>query len=150
MIARARNLPAPTTKGEAKSWADKLRHEIRTATFVDPDAQSEPVAAAAARLTFGDVVKLYREQYVEVPTRRDTAVAMFNVHLNMLLRATVPAAHGTTIPLSDKPIDTITKADIESIRTARRSALAAAQTARVAAAEARGRETARPPPRAQR
>jgi hypothetical protein len=37
-IARARNENPPTTKGDAVTWRDTLRNEIRLGTFVDPDA----------------------------------------------------------------------------------------------------------------
>jgi hypothetical protein len=80
-------------------------------------------------LTLGDVVDHYKKRYVNVPTRGAKAAAMFDVHLNMLLRAEVPAAHQTTIALKDKPIAEITKADIEHLRMKRREQLMAAQAA---------------------
>jgi integrase len=111
-------------------WRDRLRNEIRKGEFVETPT---PVAASATEteiaVTFADVVKAYRERYVNVPTRRKSAIAMFNVHLNMLLRASVPTAKDTTTKLEDIPIAAITKAHVEAIRAARRAELAKAHEA---------------------
>lgn len=120
-IAKARNEPRPVSKADALKWRDKLRNEIRDGAF----AKAPAAAAAASALLFSDVVKAYRTRYVNVPTRRPSAAAMFEIHLNMLLRATVPGADDTTTALKDKPIHGITKADVEAIRDARRQELAA-------------------------
>lgn len=125
-----RNLPR--TKSEADIWRDRLRSEIRSGAVpnVVPAA-----AAPTTRLTFADVVKAYRERYVNVPTRRPSAKAMFEIHLNMLLRAPLPAANGATVKLEDKPIADVTKADVEAIRAGRRAELARAAAARRAVPE---------------
>jgi cob(I)alamin adenosyltransferase len=57
-------------------------------------------------------------------SRRPAAVALFNVHLDLLLRAQVPAAHGATIALQDKAVAEVTKADVEAVRAERRVVLA--------------------------
>jgi integrase len=125
-VARDRHAERPTSKTDAAKWRDVLRTEIRAGTF---DAPAEP-ATPETRLTFGDVVTEYRTRYVNVPTRRDSAAALFEVHLKMLERAIVPAAHGATVALKDKAIGEITKADIEHIRATRRAELAGAAEAR--------------------
>lgn len=121
-IARARNEPVPTGKTEAAKWRDRLRDEIRKGTFVDPDAPT-PIAPGDTRLTLADVVRDYRKKYVDVPTRRAGAKALFDLHLDMLVRAQVPAAAGTTVTLGDKAIEDISKADVEAVRDERRAAL---------------------------
>ena len=135
VLAKARGVKPPRSKTDAETLRDALRVEIRNGTFVDPSAPPPPEPAADTRLTFGDVVKQYRDRYVNVPTRRPSAAAMFDIHLKMLERVAVPAAHGTTVALKDKAIDAITKADIEAIRTVRRAELAAAQAVRLARLE---------------
>lgn len=122
-MARQRNEDPPTDKTEAKAWRDRLRGEIRKGDFVEPKAAPTVVET---RLTFGDVVTEYRKRYVNVPTRRPSARKMFEIHLGMLERATVPAANGATVTLKTKAIDAITKADVEAIREARRAELSAA------------------------
>jgi integrase len=133
VVAKARGVEPPSTKDEAKTLRDQLRGEIRGGKFTVAPTP-EPVSTA---LTFEDVVQRYRERYVNVPTRRESARAMFEVHLNMLLRAHLPAAKGATIELRQKPIDTITKADIEEIRDARRRELAQAKASDAAAKRTR-------------
>ncbi len=127
VIAKARGERPPTTKKDAEAWRDRLRGEIRAGTF----GGAATAIPTETRLTLGDVVKEYRARYVHVPTRRATAAEQFETHLNMLIRATVPAANGQTIVLKDKAIDAITKADVEAIRMARRAELAAAAEAMV-------------------
>lgn len=121
-IASARNEPAPTSKADAIKWRDRLRNEIRFGTFSEltPPAPAEPT-----RLTFGDVCEEYLKRYVRVPTRRDTAVEMFAIHIGVLRRAEIPAPGDTTMKLEAKPIDAITKADVEAVRMWRRAQLAA-------------------------
>jgi hypothetical protein len=97
-IARARNERPPTTKGEAVSWRDRLRGEIRTGTFVDPDA---PVPAASVatdgietRLTFGDTCDVYVKEHVRTPARRPRAAEEMAYQVTALRRIEVPASGG--------------------------------------------------------
>lgn len=123
-LASVRNEPAPTSKSEAIKWRDRLRNEIRFGTFTDT-SPSSPAPAEATRQTFGDVCEAYLKRYVRVPTRRDSAVEMFEIHIGVLRRAEIPASGDTTVKLETKPIDAITKADVEAVRTWRRHQLAA-------------------------
>lgn len=125
VVAHERCERPPSSKSEAEAWRDRLRAEIRRGDFPSSLPPTEP----AGRLTFADLVRHYRERYVHVPTRRARAAVMFEVHLKMLLRSEVPGAHGSVVMLAEKPVDMVTKADIEHIRTARRAALAAAAAA---------------------
>ena len=120
-VARARNEQPPATKGEAVGWRDRVRGEIRTGTFVDPDA---PVVTPApteveTRLTFGDVCDRYRTVYVDRYLRPRTA-EQAAYHLAILRRVEIPAPGATTIRLETKPFDAILKADVEAVREARR------------------------------
>lgn len=118
-IARARNEPPPTTKNEAVTWRDRLRAEIRAGKFVDPDAPSS-APVVDTRLTFGDVCEKYLDRHVRTPTRRPRARREMETLIAMGRRAEIPAANGTTARLEQKPIDVITKADIEAVRSWRR------------------------------
>src|SRR5262249_25627656 len=117
-IARARNQPPPTTKAEAATWRDQLRNEIRAGTFIDPDAPPAPATAdteatADTRLTFGDICDEYVKHHVQTPTRRVGAQKAMTWNLALIRRTEIPAAHGSAIPLEQKAIDAITRADIE-------------------------------------
>jgi hypothetical protein len=78
-----------------------------------------------ARLTLGDVSDQYLERHVRVPTRRKRGRREMEIAIAMFRRAESPAANGSTTRLEAKPIDTITRADIEAVRTGRRRQLAA-------------------------
>ncbi len=80
------------------------------------------------RLTFGDVCDQYLERHVRRPTRRPRGTRMMEVLIALARRAEIPAAHGTTVKLEEKPIDAITKADIEAVRAWRRAELAAGRS----------------------
>ena len=115
------------SKSEAEGIRDRLRGKIREGTLIDAGAPSP-----AARLTFGDVVERYLERHVRVPTRRPAAQKNMEWDLGVLRRAEVPAAGGTTVRLEHKPLTTITKADVESVRDGRRAqAQESASTERV-------------------
>ncbi len=129
-IARARGEPPPASKLEAVAWRDRLRTEIAAGTFTDPT--TIPAAVAGMSLTFGDVADRYLRTYVG---RTETAsgevrwsgrhlrprtAKQTEYHLSMLRRIEVPAANGTRIPFGAKPIDAISKADVEAVREARR------------------------------
>jgi len=118
-IASARQEPAPTSKSDAVKWRDRLRNEIRFGTF----AKTTSTPTSDARLTVADVIKEYRTRYVNVPRRRPKAKALFDVHLDILIDAQVPAAHGGTIALGEKAIGDVLKADIEAVREGRRTLL---------------------------
>ncbi len=56
-----------------------------------------------------------------MPTRRKEAAQGMTYHLDMLLEATVPGPQDSCVPLADKPFETITKADVEAVRSQRRA-----------------------------
>lgn len=126
VVARARGELPPTTKGDAVAWRDRLRHEIHAGTFVDPTVPTPP-PAVDVRLTFGDVADKYLKAHVNVPTRRPAAQKAMAWAVALLRRTEIPAANGTTSPLETKPFESITKADVEAIRDARRAVLVDAQ-----------------------
>ncbi len=103
------------SKTEAEGIRDRLRGQIREGT----------VAAATnldSRLTFGEVVKKYLQGHVHVPTRRVRAAKEMEYQLAALRRVKVPGLGRRVVRLEEKPIDAITKADIEAFRRARRTA----------------------------
>jgi hypothetical protein len=53
---------------------------------------------------------------------------MMEILIGVLRRAEIPAAQGTTVRLEQKPIDGITKADVEAVRTWRRAELVAGKS----------------------
>lgn len=122
VIARARGEHSPTSRREAEGWRDRLRSEIRTGTFLDPAA---PAPVPDARLTLGDVADQYLTRHVQVPTRRPRGRREMEIMVALLRRAEIPAAKGATVRLEAKPIDAITRADVEAVRTWRRSEQAA-------------------------
>lgn len=130
-IAHARGEEAPKSREQATGWRDRLRSEIRAGEFVDPDV-TPPAATVDTRLTFGDVCDEYLKRHVRTPTRRPGGRQMMEILIAVLRRAEIPAAQGATVRLEQKPIDAITKADVEAVRTWRRAELAAGK-ARVGA-----------------
>ena len=101
------------SKTEAQAIADRLRSDIRVGRVAG-------TASPDTGLTFGDVVERYLERHVRVPTRRVRAVQQALSHLRILRRAQVPGPGGQSVVLADKRIGSITKADVEAIREARR------------------------------
>ena len=128
-LAHARREKPPVSKEQATGWRDRLRSEIRAGMFVDPD-EAPPHAAAVVhtRLTFGDICDEYLKRHVRTPTRREGGRQMMEILIVVLRRAEIPAAQGTTVRLEQKPIDGITKADVEAVRTWRRAELAAGKS----------------------
>lgn len=126
-VARARREPVPTSKSEAVAWRDRLRAEIRAGTFTDLDAAAL-VAAPDTRLTFGDVCEQYLTEHVQTPTRRLSARKAMAGQVAVFRRAAIPAAHGATVRLEEKPIEDVTKADVEAVRAWRRAELAAGRS----------------------
>ena len=118
-VARARGLQPPSTKTDAATWRDRLRAEIRSGTFVDPDA---PVIAAPSDLrpTFSDVCDQYLKRHVQSPTRRPRGRREMEILIAMLRRAEIAGPNGATVGLGEKAIQDVTKADIESVRDWRR------------------------------
>lgn len=107
------------SKTEAEAFRDLYRSQIRSGTFVDPNAPAaEP--SIDTRLTFGDVADHYIKRHVRVPTRRPYATREMERLLTTLRNAEVPAARGATVKLDTKYADEVTKADVEAIREARR------------------------------
>ncbi len=103
------------SKSEAEGMRDRLRGQVREGTLTDTAGSSPD-----ARLTCGDLVERYLERHVRVPTRRSRAVQQAVSHLRILRRAEVPGPGGQRVVLGSKRIDTITKADVEAVREARR------------------------------
>ena len=128
VIARTRGEQPPQGKTEARSWRDRLRAEISSGTFLGPKTKPE---IADGRLAFGDVADLYLKRYVGKITGTDgetrwsgrhlrpKTAEQAEYHLTTLRRVEIPAPHGTTIRLETKPLDAITKADVETVREAR-------------------------------
>jgi len=119
-IARARGEQPPVGKLEAESWRDKLRTEIRNGTFSDPGAspiqtQGAPSTVVAAP-TLSDVADQYLKKHVCQPDRREGGRKIMEWHVEVLKRVKVPDEQGMLVPLGGKPIDRITKADIEAVR----------------------------------
>lgn len=121
-IARARGGQPPRSKGDAEALRNRLRVEIDSGTFRDLNTKLEP-ATSDTRLTFGDVATRYLRDYVHVPTRRQRAAHAIELHVEMLKRAEIPAGHGRTLPLADKPIADITQDDVEAVRRGQREAM---------------------------
>ena len=101
------------SKSEAQTIRDRLRGQIREGTLTAAPSPN-------ARLTFGDVADHYLDRHVLVPSRRPRAVQQAVSHLRILRRAEVPGPGGHGIPLANRPIDSIIKADVEAIRDGRR------------------------------
>lgn len=117
-VARQRGQQPPASKTEATAWRDRLRSEIRSGHFAVSGA---PAASAAdRRVTFGDVCDRYMKRHVQVPTRRPRGRREMEILVGVLRRARVPAAQGDSMLLEAKPIDNITRADIEAVREWRR------------------------------
>lgn len=119
-LANARRQEPPKSKDDAITWRDRLRAEIRSGAFVDPDTAS-PAIAAPALLTFGDVCDSYLERHVRIPTRSKSARATMECLVAVARRAEVQAEHGAAVRLEDRPIVDVTKADIDAVRTWRRA-----------------------------
>jgi integrase len=103
------------SKNEAEATATRIRAAILTGTF----RTSTSAGNGAAPLTFRDVAARYLDVYVRARLRPRTA-EQAGYHLAALQRAEIPGANGTLVRLADKPIDSVTKADIEAVRTLRR------------------------------
>jgi hypothetical protein len=67
----------------------------------------------------------YLKRHVQIPTRRPRGGREMEILLAMLRRAEIPAANGTVVRLESKPLDAITRADIEAVRSWRRNEQAA-------------------------
>lgn len=126
-LAQARGVPPPASKSEAAVWRDRLKSEIRAGTFVESPAPPVP-APADTRLTLGDVCDQYLTRHVRVPTRRPRGRREMEILIAMLRRAEIPAVNGSTVKLETKPLDVVTRADIEAVRTWRRQEQAARKT----------------------
>jgi integrase len=121
VLTEIRGERRPTSKSEAIGWRDRLRAEIRAGTPVDlaPSAATT-FAAVNTKLTFGDVCDHYLKRHVRVPTRRPRGRREMEILIRMLRRAEIPAANNTIARLEAKPIDAVTRADIEAVRAWRR------------------------------
>jgi integrase len=117
-LAQALNEPPPRSKAEAIAWRDRLRGEIRGGTFVDPfTAVEAPPAPPAITLTVGDVLDKFLDAHVRIPERSHESRVIMEAYIRRLRTMALPAAHGTTITLADKPIDRgVTAADLDVLR----------------------------------
>lgn len=100
------------SKTEAQAYADEIRGRIRAGTF----RADVPVFG----LTLGDVLTEYKKRYVNAPGRRESGRQSKAWTISLLRRAPVPAGNGATVPLGDKPVAAVTKADVEAFREWRR------------------------------
>lgn len=109
------------SKSEAEAIRDRVRSEIREGRFgASIDGAS---ISADTRLTFGDVADRYLQEHVWTAARRPTAAKSIEYHVKGLRTSEIPGPGGTSVKLDTKPIDAITKADIEAVREARRAYL---------------------------
>jgi integrase len=128
-IALQRGEARPTTKADAEAWRDRLRGEIRSGH--NPKI-GKPGAAPSTDLTVGDVMDRFITEYVGkqladagkvtwngVNVRPSTA-RQTDSALRIARACEVPAAHGQRIRFDQKPLASVTKADIEAIRAQRR------------------------------
>jgi integrase len=103
------------SKSEAEAAATRIRAAILAGTF----HASASTIDGAASLTFGDVAARYLDAYVRARLRPRT-VEQASYHIAALRRAQIPGANGALVCLADKPIDNVTKADVEAVRALRR------------------------------
>jgi integrase len=103
------------SKSEAEAAATMIRAAILAGTF----HASTSTPNAAASLTFGDVAVRYLDAYVR-SRLRPRSVEQAKYHLAALQRAEIPGANGALVRLADKPIESVTKADVEAVRALRR------------------------------
>jgi hypothetical protein len=131
-ISEARTLDTPRSKEAALALADVIKSEIRNGTFVPPtplaSATPNPAAVTDARLVLDDVLTMYRDKFVDVPTRRPSAKQAMTWQLGVLARTELPAPRGMTVRLGDRIMAEITLADLEAIRDSRRVAQRALAT----------------------
>ena len=106
------------SKMEAEKLRDQLRTEIHDGRF-----PSAPVEEAPAVLTFGDVADAYLKTYVRVPNRSARSTVNMECYVRILKNAEVPVAKGTIVRLMNRPMEAITKADVEAVRIWRREQL---------------------------
>ena len=119
-IARALGEEVPTSKTEAKELADRLRALIRAGNNpVSVSQEPDPMG----RMTLRDVMLAYEREYVETPTRRESARRHMRSHLAILRDIAMPDAAGTVVRLADKPMDAVTGADVDAVRRIRRDAM---------------------------
>jgi integrase len=104
------------SRSEAETEAARIRVAIDDGTFRRPAIDA---TAGSTSLTLADVVTRYRECYVHVRLRPRTAQAA-GYHLAALTDAEVPGPNDTLIRLGHKPLDAITRADVEAVRAAHR------------------------------
>ena len=105
------------SKSEARTLADGLRAEIRAGTLQQQAVETPDPAAA---MTFCDVAAEYLKRHVWTPARRPAAAKAIENYVEIIKETEVPASGGTVVKLESRPIDAITKADVEAVREARR------------------------------
>jgi integrase len=100
-------------KEEARKLQNKYRLEIQESKFRKPAADA--ARSTDVRLTVGDVMKLYLENHVQVPSRKKAGQVVMASLLNRLRAMQLPAANGTVIALEAKPLDDVTGADLDQL-----------------------------------
>jgi hypothetical protein len=111
------------SKTEALKIADRLRTEIREGTRTPTGVVAE-TTTAPAMLSFTDIANAYLERHVRVPARRQAAAQSIANYVHMLKRLEIPIGDGRHGALGTRPFATLTKADLEAVRDARRVELA--------------------------
>jgi integrase len=109
------------SKTEAQGLADKLRTDIRDGKHDSASSLPEPGQTA---LTLSDIAREYLKRHVNVPSRRKTAAKSIENYVRILERLEISLGGDTTAQLGSRAFATITKADLEAAREARRHELA--------------------------
>jgi len=122
VLAKARGDKPPRTRHQAEALADRVRSEIRTGTFIDPKHPATLSRDAAAALTVNDVLDQYTARHIHAPGRRPSGRDAMRWHVAEVRRTLIPGAHGQAVAFGEKPLASITKADIEALRQARTQA----------------------------
>jgi integrase len=105
------------TKSEALAKRDEIRSKIRAGTFRD---SSVPGLPSGTKSTLNDVLDSYLRDFVRTQTRRPRGLETMELHVKQIRRSEVTAG-GHKVLLGSKPIDEITRADIEEARASWRS-----------------------------
>jgi integrase len=102
------------TKSEALAKRDEIRSKIRAGTFRDSSVPLVPVT----KPTLGDVLDHYLREHVRIATRRQHGLETMELHVERIRRSEVTVGGGRKLQLGAKPVDEITRADIEEVRVA--------------------------------
>ena len=112
------------SKTEAHALADTLRSDIRHGRLLP---RAVPAASAPIALTFSDLAAKYLKRHVWVPSRRKRAAESIEGYVRILERLEIPSGGGATAAMGTRAFATLTKADLEAVRDARRAEFTAAK-----------------------